>query len=582
MRRFISLTLSKISLCLAICLAAGLPLCAFAKSEANMLQQRILTQLDSLIGRSTELSTARLANCVSLRQRLANAHSDDERYTLANLLFEEYKTFSMDSAMRYLSISGEIAERSANPRLIAETKIRRSFVLSAGGLLKEAAEAIAGINTSELDRQTRLDYYGQMVYLYSHLGNYSVQNDVLSEDYYNREKNYKDSITGIITPNDAEYDWYMGWNILGTNQEEAKANLIKRLEKKLKDSPLNSRTDAMDAYMLSRLLHETGDDELALTYMAASSIADIRSSNRDVASLEELAKAMFDRGDIVRAYNYLNEAIRASGLYPNRARMAGMLQTLDTISNAYRQRLESQEKRTHTYLIISIALSLALLILLIFLFRNIKALREKGKSLNEANTRLSENISELSQAKSLIEETNQRLHTLNERLKRSNDELSEANYVKEEYLGYVFSLCSNYIKKHEDFRKGIRVKLKAGKHAEIDKLTDTSAIAREHLKEFYHSFDSIFLNIYPTFIEDFNALLQPGEQIQPKNGELMNTELRIYALVRLGITDSVKIAEFLHCSPQTVYNTRFRVRSRSNIAKEDFVKFVKSLGRFEP
>ena len=101
------------------------------------------------------------------------------------------------------------------------------------------------------------------------------------------------------------------------------------------------------------------------------------------------------------------------------------------------------------------------------------------------------------------------------------------------------------------------------------------------LKEFYHSFDAIFLHVYPDFVEDFNSLLRPEERIVLKEGELLNTELRIYALVRLGISDSVKIAEFLHCSPQTVYNNRLKTRNKAVIPKEKFADTVRSLGKMQ-
>ena len=160
-----------------------------------------------------------------------------------------------------------------------------------------------------------------------------------------------------------------------------------------------------------------------------------------------------------------------------------------------------------------------------------------------------------------------------------NAELRESNYVKEEYIGYVFSICSNYISKLDEYRKNINRKIKAKQIDEAKALTDTPTMAHNELKEFYKNFDAIFLHVYPNFVSDFNSLLNPEERIVLKEGELLNTELRIYALVRLGITDSVKIAEFLHCSTQTVYNNRLRVRNKAIIPKEKFAETVRSLGK---
>ena len=123
--------------------------------------------------------------------------------------------------------------------------------------------------------------------------------------------------------------------------------------------------------------------------------------------------------------------------------------------------------------------------------------------------------------------------------------------------------------------------MKTGQFDEVKQMTAGSTIVQSELKEFYHSFDALFLHVYPDFVDDFNAFLLPEEQIVLKEGELLNTELRIYALVRLGINDSVKIADFLHCSPQTVYNNRLRTRNKAAIPKESFAEVVRSLGKMQ-
>lgn len=197
------------------------------------------------------------------------------------------------------------------------------------------------------------------------------------------------------------------------------------------------------------------------------------------------------------------------------------------------------------------------------------------------NQLLNKHIDELSQAHTRLAEINGELQSVNLQLKEANSQLRESNYVKEEYIGYVFAICSNYISKLDEFRKNVNRKIKVKQFDEIKALTDTPTMAQNELKEFYHNFDAIFLHVYPDFVSDFNALLQPEGRIVLKEGELLNTELRIYALVRLGINDSVKIAKFLHCSPQTVYNNRLKTRNKAIIPKEDFADTVRSLGKMQ-
>lgn len=208
-------------------------------------------------------------------------------------------------------------------------------------------------------------------------------------------------------------------------------------------------------------------------------------------------------------------------------------------------------------------------------------IKKSKAALADANRQLSTHVDQLSAAHEQLAHVNSELQSVNVQLTSTNNQLLESNYVKEEYIGYVFSICSSYISKFEEFRKNVSRKMKTGQFDEVKQMTAGSTIVQSELKEFYHSFDALFLHVYPDFVDDFNALLRPEEQIVLKEGELLNTELRIYALVRLGINDSVKIADFLHCSPQTVYNNRLRTRNKAAIPKESFAEVVRSLGKMQ-
>ena len=170
---------------------------------------------------------------------------------------------------------------------------------------------------------------------------------------------------------------------------------------------------------------------------------------------------------------------------------------------------------------------------------------------------------------------------MNVELTEVNDRLAESNLIKEEYVGQMFSICSEYINKIDSFRKEVARKLKSGQSDALLKSVTSTSMVQSELKEFYRLFDSIFLNIFPNFVNDFNELLRPEERITLADGDLLNTPLRIYALVRLGINDSVKIAALLHCSSQTVYNNRLRIRNKAIVPKEDFADTVRTIGRFK-
>lgn len=537
----------------------------------------LLKRLDLLIAHSETFNQAKEKKIEELQQKAANAHTQDERYWVNKMLYDEYFVYNADSAMTYVNDNLEIASRLGKKEETAEWHIKKSFLLAATGLLKEAIDELEGIDAQQLPRTLQVEYYGQMIYLYSHMGQYSRHDaNRISQEYYQTEAVYKDSIYAALTPKDPYYLWYKGWKFIGTDQAP---EVIRELKERVDLSSLETRLDAMEAYILARLCKTCGQKDEYLRYMICSAMADVRTVNHDIASLEELAMALFERGDIDRAYTYINYCLQHAQLYRNRVRMIGISGTQDAIRQAYQNRNRQQERRLHLCLMVVSVLSVVLLVSLAYIYKQMKKEKVSGARLDEANGLLNQHITELKEAHIRLEEMNQKLQSVNRQLKETNEQLRESNYIKEEYIGYVFTLCSNYINRMTEFRKSVNRKLKAGKTDEVQELTETEKMAYSERKEFYQSFDAIFLHVYPNFVEDFNALLQPEEQIVPKKGELLNTELRIYALVRLGINDSIKIAEFLHCSPQTVYNNRMKIRNKAIISKEDFAETVRSLGK---
>ena len=465
------------------------------------------------------------------------------------------------------------------PEWTAEWNIKKSFLLAATGLLTEAVSALNDIDVSALSQPLKVEYYGQLVYLYSHFGQYLGENYLTIRDtYLQKEHQYTDSVFAVIRPDDPLYLWYKGWKYIDTPQA---MQVAQELKEQLNASQFDTRYDAMNFYILSRIYRRQNQEDNYLKYIICSAMADVRIANGDIASLEELAFVLFQLGDIDRAYTYINYCLQNAQMFRNRVRVAGISKVQNAIHEAYLERNRKQESRLHFFLVVVSILSVVLLCSIIYIYRQMKHLSQSRFKLNEANHLLNKHVEELSLAHIRLAEANEQLVLLNNRLKEANGQLRESNYVKEEYIGYVFAICSNYISKLDEFRKNINRKAKTGQFDEINKMTSGTIMAQNELKEFYHNFDAIFLHVYPDFVTDFNALLHPDERIIIKEGDLLNTDLRIYALVRLGISDSVKIAEFLHCSPQTVYNIRLKTRNKAIIPKEDFAKVVSSLGKMQ-
>lgn len=532
-------------------------------------------RLDSLIDRAGDFEQEKLLKIAELRRKEEKAVIPSDAYMLSSLIFDEYSVFNSDSATKYVDRMIDLSLKSGNREWEIRSKIGKASLLAATGLLKESEEIMRSIDYATLPTDLLIEYYGQMIYLFSHYGNYAGGD---SNEYYVRERAYKDSIMEIITPAHPDYLWYKSWDIIGAEKDDD--TLIPALEKRVDASRLNTRRDAKEAYILAQLWKRAGDMKKYSDYMIQSAIADVKIANADVASLEELARLLYARGDIDRAYRYVNYCLNKAIVYPNRVRAISITRLLDEVNNVYQQRSRAEQMRSHVALTVVCILAAVLISAIVIIIVQNRRLRRQGRRLDKANKDLSANISGLSEAQSQLHEANSRLTELNADLQRKNEELYESNYVKEEYIGYVFTICSNYIRKLEDFRSSIYVKAITGKYKDILAETESTDMMRDELRDFYRSFDSIFLHIYPDFVADFNSLLQEDKRITPKDGELLNTELRIYALVRLGITDSIKIAEFLHCSPQTVYNNRFKVRNKALVPKKNFAEAVRGLGKF--
>ena len=548
-----------------------------ATSDINNLFNR----LDSMILSKDESDALKQKRILSLMKQREAANTLNSRFALNSALYDEYYIYNADSAKIYVEENLKIAKELGDNDLITDLKIKKSFLEAATGMLLEATNVLHEIDSSKLSHELKKDYYGQMVYIYGLLGNYTSLNSGKSEwnHYYDKEKVYKDSLRSILVPGDRDFLWYLGWNAreLPKLQQDS---VVKALTDEVEKSSLNNREVARIAYALAILYKDQGNHDKYLEYLVKSAIADVAIGNREVASLADLSKVMFESNNIDRAYTYSSYSLDAALKYPNRVRAITILPLQNQINTAYRELSQKNEAQKRHLIIALCILAFILACAIFIIFAQLRRMKIKNNQISETNDSLHKRNNELTEIQNKLAETNDKLQNLNKELKSTNESLREANYVKEQYVGYVFAMCSIYIKKMESLRQSINAKATKKQWKDIEEMTEGyQAMTKAELKEFHENFDSIFLHIFPDFVSEFNSLLRPDEQIKLKEGELLNTDLRIYALVRLGITDSVKIAEFLHCSPQTVYNYRFRTRSKALGSKTMFAENVRNIGR---
>lgn len=563
---------------LIVCLLFPAYVCADTSKHALEENRKLLHSLDSLLEQQDLFVRVKEERIKQLKMQYSRVKDVKELYAMNRMVYLEYRVYDADSALHYINKNIQLAQQTNNRTWEVVSLLEQSFVLTSSGLLTEALKAVSDIQPEELPQNLRSEYFGRLCTLYSRLRDYSSENSQLSEHYNNLQKTFRDSVYLTATPDELRYWNCRAWLYLGTPEIEPVKQAFEENKQTLSN---DSRKYSIATYNLSAIYRSENNESKYLENLILSAMADIRSVNGDIGSLQEIAEYLFKHGEIDRAYNYILYCSPKAMLFHNRVRIVKMSHLQNQIYKAYQEQSRTQQKRLQASLIAVSFLFLVLIGALLFIRKQMRRLKEANLKLDSTNQKLSVNMDALSTAHQRLEEVNMQLKDLNTQLQEVNDQLRESNYVKEEYIGYVFNICSTYISKLEEFRKNINRKLKVGQIEDVKAITDSSATASNELKEFYQNFDTIFLHLYPDFVDDFNALLLPEERIELKEGELLNTELRIHALIRLGITDSVKIADFLHCSAQTVYNNRLRTRNKSIIPKEDFINAVKKLGKYK-
>lgn len=563
---------------LIVCLLFPAYVCADTSKHALEENRKLLHSLDSLLEQQDLFVRVKEERIKQLKMQYSRVKDVKELYAMNRMVYLEYRVYDADSALHYINKNIQLAQQTNNRTWEVVSLLEQSFVLTSSGLLTEALKAVSDIQPEELPQNLRSEYFGRLCTLYSRLRDYSSENSQLSEHYNNLQKAFRDSVYLTATPDELRYWNCRAWLYLGTPEIEPVKQAFEENKQTLSN---DSRKYSIATYNLSAIYRSENNESKYLENLILSAMADIRSVNGDIGSLQEIAEYLFKHGEIDRAYNYILYCSQKAMLFHNRVRIVKMSHLQNQIYKAYQEQNRTQQKRLQASLIAVSFLFLVLIGALLFIRKQMRRLKEANLKLDNTNQKLSVNMDALSTAHQRLEEVNMQLKDLNTQLQEVNDQLRESNYVKEEYIGYVFNICSTYISKLEEFRKNINRKLKVGQIEDVKAMTDSSATASNELKEFYQNFDTIFLHLYPDFVDDFNALLLPEERIELKEGELLNTELRIHALIRLGITDSVKIADFLHCSAQTVYNNRLRTRNKSIIPKEDFINAVKKLGKYK-
>ncbi len=481
-----------------------------------------------------------------------------ERYNLNNDIYLEYKAYSSDSALHYLNENMLLARQLNDKERELKIQLELSYLLSSIGMYMEAADILNSIDRQTLPSSLLGHYYTCYEHVYFEAGAAQPRYKMFASRYVKLSHAYRDSMQITLDPSSATYLWLRETQLREAGKYD---EALEFSDRRLAESSFGTPQYALVAYQRFRLFESMGKKDEHLYYLVLSAISYVRSAIKEQSSLMVLAQELNSKGDLKRAYDYINFSWEISQFYKTRLRSWMNITPLSMINGNYQDIIKQQNRELLIYIVCVALLALLLVIALIYIYRQMKALSIAKKGLQEVNERLFS--------------LNEELEEVNRHLRSTNLELSESNLIKEAYIARFFKLCSVYVDRLQAYRKLVNKKLQRGQVAELLKMTHLSNdIVTVEVQELYANFDSAFLHLFPNFVESLNALLLPDEQIVLKPDELLNTELRIFALIRLGIKDSSQIAELLHYSVNTIYNYRSRVKTKARVSRDDFEDLV--------
>lgn len=568
-KSFITIILLVISIC-------GASAKSSAALNSSLSTQQLLDSLDSSLGKSAAYTAEKERRISSLRRRLSQTANPEQRFWICRNLVDEYSSYNSDSALHYIDASTAVGRQTGRREWVDEMNLNRAYIYAATGLLSEAESALNEVDPRQMTPALASEYYNRLLFVLTHKDQYLGKNS-LTRPYSERAKAMLDSVSRLMQPSDPQYIWFLAWRSMTDPAKTREA--IPVVEKALESSTYSTREEAMNAWILSRLYELTGNSDMMMRYLILSAIADVRTSNKEIASLEEISNRLYQSNDLERANDYISHCLQLANDYKSRVRVGRLADLQYHITKAYSQRNDRQRRKLNVYFIIALVFAAGLAVAMLILYKQNRRIHRSKTELDRSNAQLNSKVEELSQTRRQLKEANDRLEILYRNVRDEAGELAAGNDAKERYIADIFAIGSDYISKLDEFRRKIYRKIVAHNFDEVKELTKSHELSHGEIKELYQNFDSIFLKVYPNFVDDFNTLLRPDERVAMKKPGVLTTELRIYALVRLGINDSVKIARFLHCSTQSVYNARMKMRNKSDISKEQFAEAVRRLGK---
>ncbi len=527
--------------------------CDRTGSGASSDLDALYSRLDNEIARSADYEHIKEQRIIKLKRDYDLTSDRHLRTDIINQLIEEFDAYNADSALYYVSYNLRRPAVLATPGQYTRLLIKRADIFAHAGLFADALATMKEIPADSITDELKEDYYSTYCATYQYLSEYTDEHETAPE-YVRQRSNYADSLRRIIHPDSFNHTTFVMSEMARSGRADT---AITVLSDRLNDYPLGTREYSILASTLAYIYKTAGYPEEYRRHVVLSAISDVMGAVKENVSFREVATFMFEDGDIERANRYLKKSIADANFYSAMMRNAQSSKMLPIIDDAYTAAQENLHSKLRTMVAVSSVLSFILIITIILILKQIKSICAAKDRVSAAN----DELNELSQK---LRNANDELKAANKELEERNIELHDFNKTKEQYAGLFMEYCSTAISTLHHYQQSLRnLAIQGANKAKLLNKLESSEIADQLLKNFYVKFDEAILNIYPSFIDKFNALLLPEEKVTLKSGELLNTELRLFALIRIGIDDNAKIAEFLRCSISTVYTYRSKMKKRA-------------------
>ena len=546
-----------------------------------------LQLLDSAIAERSNIMKVKERQILTLERTLGRLPRNEELLKRCYEIYQEYLTYRYDSALVYIQRCLHLAKELGNTPYYQRTVINAALLDTRGGLYSEAADYLKSITPEDLSQPLRFEYYNAYYWLYMNKRNYVSDEREKEKLFLQMEESLKQAIANADSGS-ADYYYLKGEHLHIYDKQYDSA--ILSYEKVVSIVPMRSKLYASATYALASCYLKKDDLENYEQWLTRAAISDILTPLKENFALQELSMYLFqkDNSNVDRSTTYIYCSMEDAQFFNDRPHIINISQKFPVILTAYTEKINRQKSHILYGTIALGILTLAVLAALLII-------KKQNAQLNRRRVELQAKNDELHQQHEEVRKKNEELHLQHEKIRLKNTQLEEqgkqleelnkqlihTNRYREGLAKVYIDLCAKYIEKLKKYHTLVKRKIKANQVQELLATISSSRISEEDAATFMNKFDKAFLDLYPTFVTELNTLLLPENQISVKQPNTLTPELRIYALIRLGVKESSEIADLLFFSPQTIYNYRSSLKAKAankDTFEDDVLKLCTVIG----